>query len=58
MKEVGDNPHLLTMGDGRLFRPQLSFYRNRKMGGVFIISGTLASASGAFPTFAIFMYLL
>ena len=25
MKEVGDNPHLLTMGDGRLFRPQLSF---------------------------------
>lgn len=26
---------------------------NYKMGGVSIISGTLASASGAFPTFAI-----
>ncbi len=26
---------------------------NHKMGGVSIISGTLASASGAFPTFAI-----
>lgn len=25
MKKVGDNPHLLTMGDGRLFRPQFSF---------------------------------
>lgn len=58
MKEVGDSPHLLTMGDGRLFRPQLSFYRNRKMGGVSIISGTLMSASGAFPTFAIFTYFI
>ncbi len=28
MKEVGDNPHLLTMGDGRLFRPQLSLLTN------------------------------
>ena len=22
---MGDNPHLLTMGDGRLFRPQIPF---------------------------------
>ena len=26
MKKVGDNPHLLTTGDGRLFRPQFSFH--------------------------------
>lgn len=32
---------------------------NYKMGGVSIISGTLASVSGAFPTFAIrFIVLL
>lgn len=31
---------------------------NHKLGGVSSISGTLASASGAFPTFAIPFYLL
>lgn len=46
MKEI------LTKGTSTLEMPFERFL-NYKMGGVSIISGTLASASGAFPTFAV-----
>ena len=43
----------LKNSKGRLRGGAFAVKANHKMGGVSIISGTLASVSGAFPTFAV-----